>query len=217
MPCPPFLPCPQRRQTQSTPPSRHFFDYQPTLTIDKLQYYGLPRIVRSLLAALLLAVPALAMSDEALISEYRVKAAFLYNFSRFVTWPETTLQDRTEFSLCVIGTDPFGAQLDKLAGKPVHNNTLVIKRLKSLTLADDCQLVYISEDTEPTEVLLLVREKPVLTVSDAEDFIEQSGIIQFKLVQNRVRFRINMDAANSAGLSISSKLLSLAISVTGRY
>ena len=117
----------------------------------------------------------------------------------------------------MIGTDPFGAQLDKLAGKPVHNNTLVIKRLKSLTLADDCQLVYISEDTEPTEVLLLVREKPVLTVSDAEDFIEQSGIIQFKLVQNRVRFRINMDAANSAGLSISSKLLSLAISVTGRY
>jgi len=217
MPCPPFLPGPQCRQAQSTPPFRHFFDCQPTLTIDKLQYYGLPRIVRSLLAALLLAVPALSMADEALISEYRVKAAFLYNFSRFVTWPETTLQDRTEFSLCVIGTDPFGAQLDKLAGKPVHNNTLVIKRLKSLTLADDCQLVYISEDTEPTEVLLLVREKPVLTVSDAEDFIEQSGIIQFKLVQNRVRFRINMDAANSAGLSISSKLLSLAISVTGRY
>lgn len=217
MPCPPFLPCPQRRQTQPKLPFRHFFDYQPTLTIDKLQYYGLPRIVRSLLAALLLAVPALSMADEALISEYRVKAAFLYNFSRFVTWPETTLQDRTEFSLCVIGTDPFGAQLDKLAGKPVHNNTLVVKRLKGLTLADDCQLVYISEDTEPTEALLLVREKPVLTVSDAEDFIEQSGIIQFKLVQNRVRFRINMDAANSAGLSISSKLLSLAISVTGRY
>jgi len=220
MPCPPFLPGPQCRQAQSTPPLRHFFDYQPTLTIAKRQHYGLPRIVSSLLAALLLAVPALSMADEALISEYRVKAAFLYNFSRFVTWPETTLQDRTEFSLCVIGTDPFGAQLDKLAGKPVHNNTLVVKRLKSLTLADDCQLVYISEDTDPTEVLLLVREKPVLTVSDAEDFedfIEQSGIIQFKLVQNRVRFRINMDAANSAGLSISSKLLSLAISVTGRY
>jgi hypothetical protein len=217
MPCPPFLPGPQCRQAQSTPPFRHFFDCQPTLTIDKLQYYGLPRIVRSLLAALLLAVPALSMADEALISEYRVKAAFLYNFSRFVTWPETTLQDRTEFSLCVTGTDPFGAQLDKLAGKPVHNNTLVVKRLKSLTLADDCQLVYIGEDTELTEVLLLVRGKPVLTVSAAEDFIEQSGIIQFKLVQNRVRFRINMDAANSAGLSISSKLLSLAISVTGRY
>jgi hypothetical protein len=171
----------------------------------------------SLLAVLLLTIPAIALADEAEISEYRVKAAFLYNFSRFVTWPETTLQDRTEFSLCVIGTDPFGAQLDKLAGKPVHKNTLVVKRLKSLTLADDCQLVYISEDTEFTEVLLLVREKPVLTVSDAEDFIEKSGIIQFEMVQDKVRFRINMNAAKGASLSISSKLLSLAIGVTGRY
>jgi hypothetical protein len=171
----------------------------------------------SLLAVLLLTIPATALADDAEISEYRVKAAFLYNFSRFVTWPETTLQDRTEFSLCVIGTDPFGAQLDKLTGKPVHKNTLVVKRLKSLTLADDCQLVYISEDTEFTEVLLLVREKPVLTVSDAEDFIEKSGIIQFEMVQDKVRFRINMNAAKGASLSISSKLLSLAIGVTGRY
>jgi hypothetical protein len=179
--------------------------------------YGLPRIVRYLLAALLLSVPALAVADEAKISEYRVKSAFLYNFSRFVTWPEATLQGRTEFSLCVIGTDPFGAQLDKLTGKSVHNHTLVVKRLNSHTMVDDCQLVYIGEDTRLTDILLIVRELPVLTVSDAEDFIEQGGIIQFKLVQSKVRFRINMDAASSAGLRVSSKLLSLAISVTGRH
>jgi hypothetical protein len=174
-------------------------------------------MVRGLLAAMLLAAPALAVADEAQISEYRVKSAFLYNFSRFVTWPEATLQDRTDFSLCVMGTDPFGAQLDKLSGKAVHNRTLVVRRLNSLAMVDDCHLVYIGEDTMPTDILLLVRELPVLTVSDAEDFIEQGGIIQFKLIQSKVRFRINMDAANSAGLRISSKLLSLAISVTGRY
>lgn len=178
--------------------------------------HGLPRIVRCLLATLLLSAPALALADESQISEYRVKSAFLYNFSRFVTWPDATLQDRTEFSLCVMGTDPFGAQLDKLTGKTVHNNTLVVRRLKSLAMVDDCQLVYIGEDTTRADVLLLVREQPVLTVSDAADFIEQGGIIQFKLVQNKVRFRINMDAANTAGLRISSKLLSLATSVTGR-
>ena len=183
----------------------------------KSPYYGLSRMVRGLLAAILLAAPALAVADETQISEYRVKSAFLYNFSRFVTWPEATLQDRTEFSLCVIGTDPFGAQLDKLTGKAVHNRTLVVRRLNSLAVVDDCHLVYIGEDTMPTDILLLVRELPVLTVSDAEDFIEQGGIIQFKLIQSKVRFRINMDAANSAGLRISSKLLSLAISVTGRY
>ena len=165
---------------------------------------------------MLLAAPALAVADETQISEYRVKSAFLYNFSRFVTWPEAKLQDRTEFSLCIIGTDPFGAQLDKLTGKTVHNHTLVVRRLNSLAMVDDCHLVYIGEDTMPADILLLVRELPVLTVSDAEDFIEQGGIIQFKLVQNKVRFRINMDAANSAGLKVSSKLLSLAISVTRR-
>ena len=160
--------------------------------------HGLPRLVRGLLAAWLLSVPATAMAEETQVSEYRVKSAFLYNFSRFVTWPEATLQDRTEFSLCVIGSDPFGTQLDTLIGKTVHSHTLVIRRLNSLAMVDDCQLVYIAGD-------------------GAADFIEQGGIIQFKLVQNKVRFRINMDAANTAGLSISSKLLSLAISVTGKY
>jgi len=179
--------------------------------------YGLPRLVRGLLAAWLLSVPATVMADEAQVSEYRVKSAFLYNFSRFVTWPEATLQNHTEFSLCVIGSDPFGAQLDTLIGKTVHSKALMIKRLNSLAMVDDCQLVYIGEDTTLADVLLLVREQPVLTVSDAADFIEQGGIIQFKLVQSKVRFRINMDAANAAGLNISSKLLSLAISVTGKY
>lgn len=173
--------------------------------------------VRCLLTVLLSSAPALAAADENQVPEYRVKSAFLYNFSRFVTWPETTLQDHTAFLLCVIGTDPFGTQLDKLAGKEVHDRTLVVRRINSLALIDDCQLVYIGENTVPGEVLLIVREQPVLTVSDAADFIEQGGVIQFKLVHNRVRFRINMDAANAAGLSISSKLLSLAIDVTGRY
>jgi hypothetical protein len=155
------------------------------------------------------------MADETRIPEYRVKTAFLYNFSRFVTWPEATMQDRTEFTLCVIGTDPFGTELDNLAGKAVQKQTLVIRRLSSLAMLDDCQLLYIGENTEPTEVLLLLREQPVLTVSDAAGFIEEGGIIQFMLIQNKVRFRINAGAANHAGLNISSKLLSLAISVTG--
>lgn len=188
-----------------------------TTSNDMTPLYGLPRIVRYLLAALLLSGPALAVANETQASEYRVKSAFLYNFARFVTWPEAALQDRTEFTLCVIGTDPFGKQLDKLTGKTVQEKTLVIRRLASLAMLDDCQLVYIGEDTSPADILLLLGEQPVLTVSDAADFIEQGGIIQFKLVQSKVRFRINMDAASTAGLSISSKLLSLAISVTGKY
>jgi hypothetical protein len=82
-------------------------------------------------------------------------------------------------------------------------------------MVDDCQLVYIGENAELSEILLLLGEQPVLTVSDAAGFIEEGGIIQFILIQNKVRFRINVAAANAAGLNISSKLLSLAVSVTG--
>ena len=173
-----------------------------------------PRIVCCLLAVLLLSVPALVTAGGT-TTEYRVKTAFLYNFSRFVTWPKGALPDRTEFSLCVIGSDPFGTQLDKLAGKTVHNKPLVVRRLSSLALLDSCHLLYIGENAALAEVLLLLGEQPVLTVSEATDFIEQGGIIQFILVENKVRFRVNVDAANNAGLGISSKLLSLAISITG--
>lgn len=182
---------------------------------DKALLHALPRIVCRLLTVLLLSVPASALSHEAQVLEHQVKTAFLYNFTRFVSWPEASLQNRTEFNLCVIGANPFGAHLDKLAGKTVQNNTLVVKHLSSLAMLDDCQLVYIGEHANLTEILLLLREQPVLTVSDTDDFIEQGGIIQFMLVQNNVRFRINVVAANNANLSISSKLLSLAVTVTG--
>ena len=174
---------------------------------------GLNRIISCLLTVLLLSAPV--MAEEAPLSESRVKTDFLYNFSRFVTWPPAALQDRPEFTLCVFGTDPFGAELDNLTGKAVQDKTLVVRRHNSLALVDDCQLVYISENAELTAILFLLREQPVLTVGDAPDFIEQGGIIQFIAIEDKVRFRINAGAAKSAGLNISSKLLSLAASVTG--
>ena len=183
---------------------------------NKSRFSGLLRILRCLTAAYLLCIGNPASADEAQVSEYRVKTAFLYNFSRFVTWPAIAMHERTEFSLCVIGSDPFGEQLDKLTGKTVHSRTLVVNRLSSIAMLDSCHLLYISEDAELVKVLSVVRDQPVLTVSDVDNFTEQGGIIQFKLVQNKVRFRINESAASSANLNISSKLLSLALDVSGR-
>jgi hypothetical protein len=175
----------------------------------------LPRIVCHLLTMLLLSAPGPATADEQAIPEYQVKTAYLYNFARFVTWPETALQEHPGFTFCVTGADPFGMHLDRLGGKTVHHKTLEVWHLSSLAMVDNCQLVFIGEGDNLPEILSLLREQPVLTVSDADDFIEQGGIIQFLLVQNRVRFRINLTAASTAGLGISSKLLSLAVSVTG--
>jgi hypothetical protein len=176
------------------------------------------RCMQQVIAALLLMLLSVAVAgttDEAQHTEYRIKTAFLYNFSRFVSWPEAALQDRSEFSLCTLGSTLFGEQLDTLTGKTVHGKTLVIKRFDRPEDVLDCQLVFIGQSDEPGETLWILKERPVLTVSDAAAFTEKGGMIQFKVIDNKIRFRINVDAARAAGLTISSKLLSLAIDVTG--
>ena len=164
---------------------------------------------------LLLCMPVTGKADEAQQTEYRIKTAFLYNFSLFVVWPESAMQERSEFLLCTLGETQFKEQLDTLTGKTVHNKTIVVKRHSQPQEVLDCHLVFIGEQQDLTETLWTLQKQPVLTVSNIAGFTEKGGIIQFKLIENKVRFRINADAANSAGLSVSSKLLSLAIDVTG--
>jgi hypothetical protein len=173
------------------------------------------QVTRAMLLILLSLTPATGTADNASHTEYRIKTAFLYNFSRFVVWPRAALRDRTEFSLCTLGNTLFEEQLDTLNGKTVHSKTLVIKRFSKPENILDCQLVFIGQTDSFDETLWMLKELPVLTVSDTPAFTEKGGMIQFKLVDNKVRFRINVDAARTAGLEISSKLLSLAISVTG--
>jgi len=169
------------------------------------------RIIAALAAALLACMPAFNSIAGQPSTEYRIKAAFLYNFTSFVTWPEE-FSGKTGFTLCVFGNDPFGNLLDKLAGKSVKNTQLVVRRLQSLALLDECQLVFISEMSSDQlgAALTLLHGLPVLTVSDMRGFTELGGIIEFRIIQNKVRFDININAAESAGLNISSKLLSLA-------
>jgi len=168
-------------------------------------------IIPALLTMALSASPALCKADDMAAPEYRIKAAFLYNFARFVSWPDSATGNNG-FSLCVLGTDPFGELVDSLAGKPVHNQELVIRRLHDLAPEENCQLVYISNENmiDLDTTLSLLKDQPVLTVSDMDDFITRGGIIRLRLVDKKVRFDINIDAANTAGLTISSKLLSLA-------
>lgn len=154
-------------------------------------------------------MPASLSAGDRPANEYQVKAAFLYNFSRFVAWPQS-LGDT--FKLCVIGENPFGDLLDSLTGKSVRESILVIEEHKRFDTAHECHIAYISKSYEGrlAEVLTALREMPILTVSDIESFTARGGIIQLRLLDNRVRFDINTVAASDAGLSISSKLLSLA-------
>jgi len=132
-----------------------------------------------LLATLLFSTPLCSKAETQAVSEYRVKAAFLYNFSRFTSWPDEAAIAAAGFHLCVVGNDPFDEALESLAGKLVRSRPLIIHRSGSGPLIEPCHMVFVSpsESTRTPELLAELRDKPVLTVSDAENFIAQGGII----------------------------------------
>lgn len=152
-------------------------------------------------------------------NEYQVKAAFLYNFAKFVEWsPETFSQSDAAFVIGVLGDDPFGAALDQtIHGKSINGRQFIIKRLKWGQHLRDCQLLFIcsSERNRLAQILESIKGASVLTVSELNNFCQQGGMISFILEENKVRFVINTDVAEQARLRISSKLLVLAKAVLG--
>ncbi len=148
------------------------------------------------------------------VSEYQIKAAFLYNFARFVEWPpEKSGEAGDPLAICIVGENPFGNTLDELIkNKAISGRQLVVRRLKVGQSARDCQVAFISssEKKHMQSFLESLEGASVLTVGDVEGFAAMGGVINFTMEESRVRFEVNLDAAERAGLKISSKLLSLA-------
>lgn len=148
------------------------------------------------------------------VNEYQVKAAFLYNFAKFVEWPDPPAGPSKEtLTLCIVGQDPFGDILDQVTkGKTVNGRELAVRRLTGPEEARSCQMVFIaaSERRRIPAILEGLKRADVLTVGETESFAQLGGVINFVLQGDRVHFEINLDAAERAGLRISSKLLSLA-------
>jgi hypothetical protein len=150
-------------------------------------------------------------------SEFQVKAAYLYNFGRFVQWPDESGSDRGEsFEICVLGADPFGQALDAtLAGGTIAGKSVMAKRIAKPQDVDSCRILFISssEESHLKEDLAALDKTRVLTVSDIPRFSERGGMIGFILEGNRVRFDVNLDSAHGAGLTLSSELLRVATNV----
>ena len=146
--------------------------------------------------------------------EYPVKATFLYKFAPFVTWPDSAYgSPNAPFSLCVLGEDPFGSLLDQAtSGQRVGPHPIVVRRLQKVDKGSGCQILYLgaSKGQADTDAAAALKGTPVLTVSDSATD-PGLGVIQFVVQDNRVRFRIDNQAAAQAGLVISSKLLNLAL------
>jgi hypothetical protein len=153
-----------------------------------------------------------AQADHA--SEYDVKAAFLFNFTKFVEWPQDSFQDTAApIVIGIIGEDPFGDNLmHMIEGKTVQGRTLVIRKQR---FGDDlrrCEVLFVStsERQRSTQILGSLRGASVLTVSDIGGFAESGGTMQFVTEEGRLRFVVNLDAARQSKLLVSAKLLALA-------
>ena len=148
-------------------------------------------------------------------SEYQVKAAFLFNFAKFVEWPpEAFATDTSPIVIGVLGENPFGGDLEAtIRSKQINNRSLVIKEFRSPTEATNCHILFISasEKTRLPEILSGLSKTNVLTVSETEGFTASGGMVNFVRENNKIRFQINDAAARSANLRVSSKLLSLAV------
>jgi hypothetical protein len=157
-------------------------------------------------------VPRYATGQTA--DEYQVKAAYMYNFSKFVDWPAQVFDGPTQpIVFCVLGQTPLAPALrDTLSGKAVDRRPLVFQQLSDSKLAGKCQVLFVGsvDQKQMRQILDEVKSLPVLTVGEAENFTREGGIVRFLLDAGRVRLEFNLDAADSAKLRVSSKLLSLA-------
>ena len=170
---------------------------------------------RALLLAIAIVVFASAPA-HADISDTAVKAAFIPKFARYVTWPPSApARTASQLVLCIIGDDPFGTALNQAASsQSVDGRPFVIKRLPSAAGSSNCAIAFI-DGPHAGETLAALARQPILTVTDARSSSAR-GVIHFAIVGGRVRFFIDNAQAQARGLTVSSRLLALAIGVNQR-
>jgi hypothetical protein len=153
------------------------------------------------------------------LDEYDVKAAFLFNFAKFIEWPESAMNsEKVRFTLGVLGADPFGGALLEVArGKTLNGRAVEVRQGRTVSELAGCDVVFLaaSEEKRIERHLEALGGTPALTVSDTAGFARRGGMIELYLDGNRIRFAINLKAMREAGLEPSSKLLALARIVDG--
>jgi len=183
------------------------------------------------LVLILLAMPTTQVVEAAENKEYQIKAAFLYNFIKFVDWPKEKMSDVNEpIVVGIIGKDPFGNAIDIITGEHVKDKKLVVRWFNSfedskksdeknkpgvhreIEAIRKCHLLFFcsSEKNDIEEIMKPLKGSHVLTVGDMNGFLESGGVINFIIENKKVRFEINIPAAKRAGLEIRAQLLRLA-------
>jgi hypothetical protein len=146
--------------------------------------------------------------------EYQVKAAFLFNFSRFVSWPPQAFSsENAAIVIAVLGRDPFGSDLDAIvSGEHVNGHPLLVRRYRDLSEIGGCHILFIdrSESAELPQILRTLRGRAILTVSDIEGSAQSGVMINLVTEDHHIRMHVNLAATRVSGLTVSSQLLQLA-------
>ncbi len=178
------------------------------------------RIVRvGVLAAMALALAASPVLAQGNPLEDAVKATYLYKFAPFVEWPASAFESETSpLVICIAGPDPFGAALDQaVAGQHAGQHPITVRRLDKADHAPLCHILYAAPAKGQSAAdLLRAAHGAVLTVTDEAGDTAARGIVNFVVQNGHVRFQIDDETAGQSGIKISSKLLSLALSVRSR-
>jgi len=151
-------------------------------------------------------------------TESQVKAAYLYNFGKFVRWDAGSAPSSDTFDICVLGRDPFGSVLDAtVAGESIEGKKTSVHKMSSLPASSRCNILFISssEEGKLSAILPAAQRLNLLTVSDIPGFAERGGTIGFVMQNDRVRFEVNRSAAEQSHLALSSELLKVATRVLG--
>jgi hypothetical protein len=174
----------------------------------------------ALLALLVCGQSALAATGSAVSKEYQLKAAFLYNFTKFVEWPPQPARDPDQpIVIGVAGRNPFGDELEKIVeGRKVNGRSITVRRITAASEARAVDLLFIGvdEDRWYADMLAAIEGAPVVTVGESARSAALGAMITFTMEAERVRFEINQEAAEKAGLKISAQLLKLATVVRKR-
>lgn len=157
-------------------------------------------------------VPMAAQMDE-----YSIKAAYLYNFSKYVDWPDTAFTDpKAPLMICIVGDDPFQGKLEQaVAGRSAGNGRpLTVARLRNSEpeRMKDCQMLFLSKSDQQrsAEILNSVKDRPVLTVADFSPFAEDGGVADLRIEGSKVKVDLNMGTANRLNLKVSGRLQQVA-------
>lgn len=163
------------------------------------------------MSAMLFASGQAALTETTPPPEYQLKAVFLFNFAQFVEWPPNAFPEaHTPLVIGVLGEDPFGEYLDEtVRGETVNARPLVVQRYHRVEEIQTCHVLFISQSEADrfAQILTDLRGRNILTVGDTAGFVKHGGVIRFVIEENRIRLRVNLEAAKTADLVISSKLL----------